>query len=109
MFGSALLDVAIGMVFVFLLLSLICSAFNELLETRLKNRAGDLLRVIADQQPGFFLLDNFRNSAYTAGHDGNTRRHGEEDAGAESFAVRDVNKKSGAGEVAGAPGARERR
>jgi hypothetical protein len=42
MFGSALLDVAIGMVFVFLLLSLICSAFNELLETRLKNRAGDL-------------------------------------------------------------------
>src|SRR5258707_1962650 len=42
MFGSALLDVAIGMVFVFLLLSLICSAFNELLETRLKNRASDL-------------------------------------------------------------------
>ena len=42
MFGSALLDVAIGMVFVFLLLSLICSAFNELLETRLKNRARDL-------------------------------------------------------------------
>ena len=41
MFGSALLDVAIGMVFVFLLLSLICSAFNELLETRLKNRAGE--------------------------------------------------------------------
>ena len=42
MFGSELLDVAIGMVFVFLLLSLICSAVNELLETRLKNRAGDL-------------------------------------------------------------------
>ncbi len=42
MFGSELLDVAIGMVFVFLLLSLICSAVAELLETRLKNRAGDL-------------------------------------------------------------------
>ena len=42
MFGSELLDVAIGTAFVFLLLSLICSAVNELLETRLKNRAGDL-------------------------------------------------------------------
>ena len=42
MFGSERLDVAIGMAFVFLLLSLICSALNELLETRLKNRAGDL-------------------------------------------------------------------
>lgn len=42
MFGSAMLDVAVGMVFVFLLLSLICSAFNELLETRLKNRSCDL-------------------------------------------------------------------
>jgi len=42
MFGSELLDVAIGTTFVFLLLSLICSAVNELLETRLKNRAGDL-------------------------------------------------------------------
>lgn len=42
MFGSELLDVAIGMTFVFVLLSLICSALNELLETRLKNRAGDL-------------------------------------------------------------------
>ena len=42
MFGSAMLDVAVGMVFVFLLLSLICSAFNELLETRLKNRSRDL-------------------------------------------------------------------
>src|SRR5579859_884895 len=42
MFGSELLDVAIGMAFVFLLLSLICSSLNELLETRLRNRAGDL-------------------------------------------------------------------
>jgi len=42
MFGSQLLDVAVGMVFVYLLLSLICSAVNELIETRLRNRASDL-------------------------------------------------------------------
>jgi len=42
MFGSAMLDVAIGMIFVFLLLCLICSAFNELLETFLKKRSKDL-------------------------------------------------------------------
>ncbi len=32
MFGSTVLDVAIGLVFVFLLLSLICSAASELIE-----------------------------------------------------------------------------
>src|SRR5215475_2319823 len=48
MFGSELLDVVIGMVFVFLLLSLICSALNELLETGLKNRAGDLAQGIKE-------------------------------------------------------------
>jgi hypothetical protein len=42
MFGSQLLDVAIGMIFVYLLLSLICSAVNELLETYLKKRSIDL-------------------------------------------------------------------
>ena len=42
MFGSPILDVAIGMIFVYLLLSLICSAANELLEAKLKNRAKDL-------------------------------------------------------------------
>src|SRR5258705_6780039 len=46
MLGSELLDVDIGMAFTFLLPSLICSAFNELHETRLKNRAGDLERGI---------------------------------------------------------------
>jgi len=48
MFGSELLDVVIGMVFVFLLLSLICSALNELLETGLRNRAGDLAKGIKE-------------------------------------------------------------
>lgn len=42
MFGSPILDVAIGMVFVYLLLSLICSAANEVIEAKLKNRAKSL-------------------------------------------------------------------
>lgn len=44
MFGSGILEVAIGLVFVYLLLSLVCSAVNELLEGWLKNRAKDLER-----------------------------------------------------------------
>jgi hypothetical protein len=42
MLGSAILDVAIGIIFVFLLVSLICSAVNEFIEAGLKNRAKDL-------------------------------------------------------------------
>src|SRR4051812_39062997 len=42
MFGSEILDVAIGMIFVYLLLSLICSAVNEMIEAQMKNRARDL-------------------------------------------------------------------
>ena len=42
MFGSQILDVAIGMIFVFLLLSLMCSALNEVIEAKLKNRATNL-------------------------------------------------------------------
>lgn len=48
MFGSTILDIVIGMVFVFLLLSLVCSALNEALEGLLKNRAKDLERGIRD-------------------------------------------------------------
>src|SRR5262249_24606992 len=44
MFASAILDVAIGLVFVYLLLSLMCSALTELLEAFLKKRASDLER-----------------------------------------------------------------
>lgn len=39
MFGSVALEVAIGLVFVFLLLSLVCSAVREAIEARLKSRA----------------------------------------------------------------------
>jgi len=42
MFNSTILDVAIGMVFVYLLLSLLCSAANELIELLLKKRAREL-------------------------------------------------------------------
>ena len=42
MFGSEILDVAIGLVLVFLLLSLICSSAREAIETVLKDRARDL-------------------------------------------------------------------
>jgi hypothetical protein len=42
MFNTAILDVAIGMIFVYLLLSLMCSAANEMIELWLKNRASDL-------------------------------------------------------------------
>ena len=39
MFGSAILDMVVGMVFVFLLLSLVVSAVREAIEARLQDRA----------------------------------------------------------------------
>ncbi|MDT4954497.1 MAG: hypothetical protein QOJ02_2635 [Acidobacteriota bacterium] len=51
-FGSTLLEVAIGVIFVYLLLSLLCSAFSELIEAFLKYRARDLEKGISK------LLDN---------------------------------------------------
>jgi len=48
MFGSSVLDVAVGMVFVYLLLSLACSAAKEGLEALMKKRAIDLERGIRE-------------------------------------------------------------
>lgn len=48
MFNSQILDVAIGLIFVYLLLSLICSAVNEIIEIALKKRAIDLERGIRE-------------------------------------------------------------
>ena len=48
MFGSEILDVAIGVVLMFLATSLISSAVNELVEAFLKNRARDLERGIRE-------------------------------------------------------------
>lgn len=48
MFNMTILDVAIGMIFVYLLLSLICSSANEMIEYLLKKRASDLERGIRE-------------------------------------------------------------
>ena len=44
MLNTTVIDVVIGLVFVYLLLSLMCSAANEMIEGWLKNRAADLER-----------------------------------------------------------------
>lgn len=59
MFGSEILDVAIGLIFVYLLLSLICSAANEMIEAWMKNRASDLergLRELLNDKDGTGLV-----------------------------------------------------
>ncbi len=48
MFGSETVDVALGLVFLFLLVSLICSSIKEALETVLNHRARDLRRGIQE-------------------------------------------------------------
>ena len=48
MFNTSILDVAIGMVFIYLLLSLLCTATNEFIELLLKKRATDLERGIRE-------------------------------------------------------------
>jgi hypothetical protein len=48
MFNTSVLDVAFGMVFIYLLLSLLCSATNELIELLMKKRATDLERGIRE-------------------------------------------------------------
>lgn len=42
MFGSEVLDVAIGLILIFLLLSLVCSSIREAFETVLRHRSSDL-------------------------------------------------------------------
>ncbi len=46
MFGSATIDIAIGMIFVFLLVSLIASTINEIILSLLNMRGKELLRGI---------------------------------------------------------------
>jgi hypothetical protein len=63
-FGSTMLEVAIGLVLVYLLLSLICTALKETLEARLKIRASQLeqgLRVLLQDPNGTQLLQNLYN------------------------------------------------
>lgn len=68
MFNSSILDVAIGLVFVFLLLSLICSAANELIETFLRQRAAFLERGIKELVGGKDQVTNdFMRKIYDHG------------------------------------------
>lgn len=60
MFGSETLDAAIGLVFLFLLLSLVCSSMQEAIETVLKYRARDLHRGIVE------MLRDKNNTALVA-------------------------------------------
>lgn len=48
MLGSSALDIAIGLVFVYLTVSLLSSAINELIENQLKNRSKDLERGVKE-------------------------------------------------------------
>lgn len=62
MLSTSILEVAIGLVFVYLLMSLICSAANEMIESVLKNRATDLergIRELFNQDGGAHLVANF--------------------------------------------------
>jgi hypothetical protein len=64
MFSSSVIEVAIGLSFIFLLLSLICSAIVELIESVLKNRATDLergIRELFNQDGGGQLAAKFYN------------------------------------------------
>jgi hypothetical protein len=59
MFGFEMLDVAIGVAFVYLLISLLCSAIVESLESVLKRRATDLERGIGELLRDPALLARF--------------------------------------------------
>jgi hypothetical protein len=82
MLGSNILDIAIGVVFLFLLLSLICSAANELLEGILKNRGSDLERgiteLLGDNEKREFVSKIYNhgliNSLYRGTYTGTTTR-----------------------------------
>lgn len=61
MFGLDMLDVVIGTIFVFLLLSLICTAVNEIIEGFLKKRASELalgIRELLNDPEGNGLAKN---------------------------------------------------
>jgi hypothetical protein len=57
MFNSGILDVALGLTFIYLLLSLVCTAMNEIIEAKLKMRAVDLERGIRELLGGEDQVD----------------------------------------------------
>jgi hypothetical protein len=82
-FGSEVLDVFIGILFIYLVLSLICSAIQELIASWLKMRAGFLaegIRVLLDDPPGNGLARDFFNhplvnSLFRGAYDPNEHRN----------------------------------
>jgi hypothetical protein len=64
MFGSGILEVAIGIIFIYLLVSLLCSAVREGIEAWTKTRAAYLeygIRELLHDQPGSGIASNFFN------------------------------------------------
>src|SRR5262245_6832256 len=64
MFGSKILDVAIGIIFLYILISVICSAIRESLEALLKTRAAYLeqgIRELLNDKDAEGLVINFFN------------------------------------------------
>lgn len=65
MFGSEIIDVVIGMIFVFLVLSLVCSAANEIIEAWLNKRADYLEKgiseLLTDKDGSGYLKDIYRH------------------------------------------------
>lgn len=87
MFGSTILDVAIGIVFIFVLVSTVCSAIREVIETGLKTRAAYLergIRELLHDRAGLGLARSFFghpliNSLYSGTYGGalnSSRRSG---------------------------------
>ncbi|MCP4612473.1 MAG: hypothetical protein GY845_27560 [Planctomycetes bacterium] len=70
MFGSEMLEVAVGMMFIFLLLSLICSAISEVIDALLKMRAKDLeqgIRELLNDPKGDGLTKRFYSHPLVSG------------------------------------------
>ena len=65
MFGSSIIDIAIGIVFVFLLLSLIASAINEMILSFMNMRGKELLRglktLLNDQKADGLVKDVYNH------------------------------------------------
>jgi hypothetical protein len=59
MFNSGILDIVIGMVVIYLQLSLVCTAVNELFASKLKSRANELERGISKLLSHPQLVDKF--------------------------------------------------
>jgi hypothetical protein len=115
MLNSGILDVAIGLVFIFLLLSLICSAISEIIETLLKKRASDLekgIREFLQDTDGTGLAKEIYNhplvfGLYKGGYEPKKSSNLPSYIPSRNFALAlmDTILPAGAGQVSGAAGA----